>query len=202
MRTTAPALLPLLRSQVQGDVLALVYLSPGREFKVGEIADHTGATVQSVAREVSRLVKAGFLVDRRDGTARLITAPKDSLITRPLTDLLAVTYGPLPVLEHAFRGLAGLDRAFIYGSWAARYSGDPGPVPGDVDVLLIGDPDMDEVDERARLTEGRLRREVNVRRVRAATWDSSDDPFLTTVRTRPLVPLKIVSVKNSKGTES
>lgn len=201
MRTEAPALLPLLRSQVQGDVLALTYLSPGREFKVTEIAEHTGASVQSVAREVTRLVEAGFLTDRRDGTARLVTAPQDSLVTRPLTDLLAVTYGPLPVLQRAFLGLPRIDLAFIYGSWAARYSGEPGPVPGDVDVLLVGGPDMDEVDERARQAEKRLRREVNVRRVRSAAWRSSDDPFLATVRARPLVPLRISAETHDEGSE-
>jgi hypothetical protein len=116
---------------------------------------------------------------------------QDSLLTRPLTDLLAVTYGPLPVLTRSLAGLEGVDRAFIYGSWAARYSGEPGPVPADVDVVVIGDADPDELDERARAAETVLRRQVNVRRVRPATWDKQEDPFVMTVRARPLIELHI-----------
>jgi hypothetical protein len=42
-------------------------------------------------------------------------------VSRPLTDLLAVTYGPLPVLTDLLSEVAGVDQAYIYGSWAARY---------------------------------------------------------------------------------
>lgn len=36
---------------------------------------------------------------------------------------------------------------WIYGSWAARYAQQPGPVPGDSDVLVVGTADADELDE-------------------------------------------------------
>ena len=122
--------------------------------------------MKAVHQEVTRLVETGLLGDRKVGTSRLVRSVRDSLLTRPLTDLLAVTYGPLPVLTRSLAGLDGVERAFIYGSWAARYSGEPGPVPGDVDVLVIGNVDPDE---RAREAEAILRREVNIRRVRPAT---------------------------------
>lgn len=147
MRTSP--LLPLLRSRIQGDLLALTYLNPNNEYSITEVAARIGASVKSVHHEVARLVQAGLLADRRVGTSRLVRAVQDSLLTRPLTDLLAVTYGPLPVITGALSGLAGVDSAFIYGSWAARYSGEPGPVPGDVDVLVVGEGDPDELDERA-----------------------------------------------------
>jgi hypothetical protein len=66
------------------------------------------------------------------------------------TDLEAVTYRPLPVLTDAVRSVPGVQRAYIYGSWAARYSGEIGPVPVDVDVLVIGTADLDDLEEAAR----------------------------------------------------
>lgn len=191
MRTPSSPLLPLLRSRIQGDLLALVYLNPEEEYSITEAAQRIGASVKAVHQEVSRLVEAGLLADRRVGTSRLVRSEQDSLLTRPLTDLLAVTYGPLPVLTRALAGLEGVERAFIYGSWAARYNGEPGPMPADVDVLVIGDVDPDDLDDRAREAEAVLRREVNILRVRPATWDGQDDPFVATVRARPLVELRI-----------
>lgn len=191
MRTSSSPLLPLLRSRVQGDLLALVYLNPGEEYSITEVANRIGASVKSVHQEVTRLVASGLLADRKVGTSRLVRAVEDSPLTRPLTDLLAVTYGPLPVLTRALRGIDGIEQAFIYGSWAARYNGEPGTVPADVDVLVIGDVDPDDLDDRARDAEAVLRREVNIRRLRPATWKRQEDPFVVTVRSRPLVELHL-----------
>ena len=193
MRTAPPPLLPLLRSQVQGDLLALTYLHPEREYSLTDAARHVRASVKAVQQEVSRLVDAGLLVDRRLGNARLIRAAQGSPLVRPLTDLLAVTYGPLPVLTDALRDVPGVQRAFIYGSWAARYRGEPGPVPDDVDVLVVGTADPDDLNDVARQVEPQLGRAVNIRRLRPATWRESDtdDAFLTSVRSRPLVELSL-----------
>jgi hypothetical protein len=193
MRSAASPLLPLLRSRVQGDLLALLYLRPDREYSLTEAAARIGASVKAVHQEASRLVDAGLLVDRRVGNVRLVRAAVDTPLTRPLTDLLAVTYGPLPVLTDALAVVPGVQRAFIYGSWAARYQGEPGPVPKDVDVLVIGTADADDLDAVAQQVQRRLGRPVNIRRIRPARWQRPDarDPFLRSVRERPLVELQL-----------
>ena len=193
MRSVAPPLLPLLRSRVQGDLLALLYLHPDREYSLTEAAALIDTSVKTVHTEASRLVEAGFVRDARRGNVRLLRAVTDTPVARPLTDLLAVTYGPLPVLTDLLAGVEGVARAFIYGSWAARYQGEPGPVPNDVDVLVVGTADRDELDEVARRAQERLARPVNVRRVRPAAWEADDpaDAFLASVRSRPLTELHL-----------
>ena len=190
MRTPSSPLLPLLRSRVQGDVLALLYLDPDTEYGVSEIAAQVGASVKAVHHEISRLAKSGLLVDRKRGNLRLVRAEQESVVFGPLSDLLAVTYGPLPVLKRALADVDGIEQAYIYGSWAARYRGEPGTVPGDVDVVVVGDADPDALDDRAMAAERQLRRAVNIHRVRADTWDAQRDPFVSTIRSRPLVPLR------------
>jgi predicted nucleotidyltransferase len=189
----SPPLLPLLRSQVQGDLLALLYLHPDVEYSLSEVARIIGTSVKTVHTEASRLVSAGFITDRRLGNIRLVRAVTDSVVARPLADLLAVTYGPLPVLTDLLSAAHGVREAFIYGSWAARYSGEMGPIPNDVDVLVIGTIDLDELDRITRTAEARLRRPVSARRVRPEVWDSSDssDPFIASVRDRPLLQLRL-----------
>ena len=195
MRAGPHPLLPLLRSRVQGDLLALLYLHPDRDYSMTEAAAIIGASVKAVHTEASRLIAAGFVSDSRRGNVHLLRAVTDSPVSRPLTDLLAVTYGPLPVLTDLLADVEGVTHAFIYGSWAARYLGEPGPVPGDVDVLVVGTIDLDDLDEIARVAQDRLGRPVDIRRIRPTTWASPDpaDPFLASVRERPLVQLRVPS---------
>lgn len=189
MRKSSPPLLAIFRTQLQGELLALVYLRPwDAAVSISDVARELGAPISTVHREVSRLVDAGLLDESKSGRTRLVRSPDNDLVTRPLTELLAVTFGPLPVLTELLTGVAGVAEAYIYGSWAARYLGEPGPTPVDVDVLVIGDVDVDELDEIAYQASGRLRREVNIRRVRPTRWKHpGNDPFLASVKARPLV---------------
>lgn len=186
------ALLPLLRSAFQGELLAWLFLHQGEEFSATDLASRFGVSLATASREADRLTKAGLLVERRMGNLRLLRANLDTPVARPLTDLLAVTYGPLAVLGDLLSDVRGVDEAHIYGSWAARYRGEPGPVPRDIDVLAVGNADDDDLYDVARIAEQRLGREVNIHRVTSADWRGSpDDPFLKSVRSRPTVQLDL-----------
>jgi DNA-binding transcriptional ArsR family regulator len=188
----SPSLLPLLRSRMQGELLALILLHPDREYSLTELARACGVSVTTVLREVERLTDGGIVEDRRVGRNRLVKARTDTPLYRPLTDLIAVTFGPMPLLAEALSKLAGVSAAYIYGSWAARYGGEPGPPPGDVDVLVVGSPDADELFDLAERVSQRLGREVNVHRISPESWaTSTTDPFLTSVRERPLTQLNL-----------
>jgi predicted nucleotidyltransferase len=195
MRSAPSALLPILRSQVAGELLALLYLHLEDEYSLTEAANAIGANLNAVHYEAAKLSEGGLISTRKRGNLRLIKAVADSPLTRPLTDLLAVTYGPLPVLTDLMAGTDGISEAYIYGSWAARYRGEPGPVPADVDVLVVGTPDPDDLDEVAEKAQLILHRPVSIRRIRPETWNASDpaDPFITSVKSRPLVTIVVSS---------
>lgn len=187
MKTANPTLLPLLRSRRQGEILAAVLLDPGRERSLTEIATETGVSAATVLREVDRLVDAGLVTTRRRGNTRLVRVITDSVLYRPLAELLAVTFGPLAVLRAALGDVPGIERAFIYGSWAARYEQHAGPVPHDIDLLVIGKADRHALADALADAEKTLRREVNVRQVTPDAWATDDGSFKKTVLSRPIV---------------
>jgi DNA-binding transcriptional ArsR family regulator len=192
MKQAPPALLPLLRSPTQGELLAWLFLHPEQEFSLTDLARRLGVSRPTVMREADRFLAAGLVSDRRQGNLRFIRARTDTPVAGPLSELLAVTYGPRAVLGELLGAVNGVDEAYIYGSWAARYRGQAGEVPQDVDVLIVGDADEDDLYEAARTAERVLGREVNMRRVAARTWrESTSDPFLESVRSRPQVRLEL-----------
>ena len=64
-RQPAPALLPILRSQQQGEILALLLGDPDLELSLTEIAVRTGAPHPSVYREIQRAEQAGLVTSRK-----------------------------------------------------------------------------------------------------------------------------------------
>ena len=151
------------------------------------LAQQVGAPVSTLHREVERLVRAGILRDRTVGRTRLLSANTETRISRPLTELLAVTYGPLEVVADEFRGLNDVDLVAIYGSWAARYYGDLGPPPQDLDVLVVGTTPRTAVYDAAERTQQRLHIPVNAIISSRQRWTNRADALIQQIRTSPLM---------------
>lgn len=187
MNTPAPRLSPLFRSDAQAEILARLILNPDRSYTTAELARVSKVAYATAHREVQRLVRAGLLTQDRVGQTIRLSANRSDPAFAPVAELLRLSYGPAVVVPRVLAGVDGIQEAYIYGSWAARRTGEPGSAPGDIDVLVIGDPRRDQVHEAAGQAERILGREVNIRIVSAAAWQDGQDMFITTVKERPRV---------------
>lgn len=192
MSSRAPELAALFRSDAQGEILARLLLEPERSYSIAELARMTGTPYASTHREVQRLLRTGTISEQRVGQTTQLAANTDSPAYGPLRDLLLLSYGPGTVLPDVLAGVDGVEEAFIYGSWAARRLGEPGSQPGDIDVLVVGDPKRSALFEAAHEAERVLGREVSIRAVSAPAWASATNDFIATVKSRPLIPLTLV----------
>jgi DNA-binding transcriptional ArsR family regulator len=183
-------LAPVLRSETQARLLAAVLLHPDKEASIAELARETGSDPGNLHAEVERLVQAGILADRRAGRTRLLRAG-DSALVGPLANLLLLGYGPKTAAETALAGLPGVELAFIGGSWAARYEGQPGAFPHDVDVIVVGRPDRDDVTDAVVEALRAIGHDGQVIFRSASAWRDPKDAFTRTAKERPLVELTI-----------
>jgi predicted nucleotidyltransferase len=188
MRTAAPTPLPLFRSEGQARLLTHIYLSYGRsDAPLAEIARDLGLDPGGVAREATRLEHAGLITSTRVGRQRHLRANTDSPYYEPLRDLLARAYGPPRLIGRALARLGGVERALIYGSWAARHLNQPGPPPNDIDVLVVGSPDRRALARTARELGDQLGLEVDPHVVSASDYENGATGFLRTVEEGPTV---------------
>ena len=191
-RQPTPALLPILRSQQQGEILALLLGDPDLELSLTEIAGRVGAPHPSVYREVQRAEQAGLVTSRKVGNTRLVRANTASPYYAGLSEVLTRAFGVPTVLAEALRDVSGITAAYIYGSWAARHEGQTGQRPvGDIDVLVLGEPDRDRLYAALSAAEQRLGRPVQAT-IRDRDWlESGSGAFHDTITSRPLLKLSL-----------
>lgn len=190
MKVAPSALFPLLRSDTQGRILAALVLSERGE-TASELARQVDASLPTVTREMGRLVDAGLVVSEPVGRRAVYRPNADHPLSEAMREVALFAYGPQPVVANELRHISGVAAAMIYGSWAARRRGVPGPPPGDIDVLVVGEPGRDDIYDAAQRAERVLRRDVNIVALTPAQWADADDAFVKTVRGRPLVDLEI-----------
>lgn len=186
MRSAAPPLLPIFRSRLQGELLALVLRDADAEWTVSELAQTLGAPLTSVQSEVSRLQGSSLLLSRKQGRNRLVRANPANPLTAPLTQLVLLAFGPRWAIAEAFGSLHA-DRVLIFGSWAARLAGESGGAPADIDVLVVGD-DIPRADAyaAAERAEQLLGLPVNPVLRSSSAWDDPrSDPLLDEILRRP-----------------
>lgn len=191
-RQPAPPLLPILRSQQQGEILALLLGDPDLELSLTEIAARTSAPHPSVHREIQRAEQAGLVTSRKVGNTRLVRANTASPYFGGLAEVLTRAFGVPAVMAEALRDVDGITAAYVYGSWAARYEGQAGQRPvGDIDVLVLGEPDRDQLYAALSTAEQRLARPVQAT-IRDRAWlESGSGAFHDTITSRPLVRLAV-----------
>lgn len=201
MDKSAPPLLPILRSRQQGQVLAWILDDPDREVSVSELSRILNISQPTVHRDIEQAIQAGIVRVRQAGRTKLIAANQDSVYFSSLRDLMVRSFGVPCRLAGALQNVPGIEGAYIYGSWAARFVGESGTRPvGDIDLLVLGNPDEDHLYQAVEGVRPAVGYEIQVT-VRPAGWlREGTGSFHDTVVSRPMVA--VLSVEGQPSMSS
>ncbi|HEX9866215.1 MAG TPA: nucleotidyltransferase domain-containing protein [Acidimicrobiia bacterium] len=134
---------------------------------------------------MERLERSGLVVSKTSGRSRLVEPNRSSPIYRELRSLLTKSMGPEPRLRDALSSIDGVQDAFIFGSWA-----DPDQMaPQDIDLMIVGDPDLGQLYDLVSGVEADVGRPINVVVRSGDEWASADGAFERAVKSRPRIEL-------------
>ena len=187
MRTTPVLPIPLFRSQNQASLLSTLFLTE-KKLSVQDLSSNLEIPYPTVHREIGRLLKSGLITEEKIGNYRYFEPNRISPFFSPVRDLLLVLSGPVPLLQRELNHVLGIEWAALFGSWAHRLLGKEGKIPHDVDVLVVGNPDVRQVNKACSLVGKELGWEVNPVILTPHEWDQ-DTPFLRQVRSGGLLPV-------------
>jgi predicted nucleotidyltransferase len=169
-------------------MLGLLALEAERSWTVEELARASGASRPSVHRELDRALNAGIV--ERDDRRRphRYRAATSSPVYEPLRELLALTVGVDIQIRELLSAFPGVEAAAIHGSWAA---GTTRPT-SDVDVLVLGDVDLEQLRRALRGVGARVGRRIDVTAFTPAEFKRRSevgDAFLAKALSGPHVAL-------------
>jgi predicted nucleotidyltransferase len=165
-------------------VLDATLTQPEKWWFLSELAEFLGTTPSSLQRELSALVDAGILEQRREGTRVYLRAQKRSPIYRELRGIVEKTAGIIPIVQTILAPFGGkILCAFVYGSVARAEE----HATSDIDLMVIGQVGLSELTPALRKAERALGRDLN-----ATTYSvdefrgkvEKNDHFLTAVLKR------------------
>jgi predicted nucleotidyltransferase len=155
---TTNVLSETLFGQTRAAVLSILYSHVGKTFYLRQLARLTEIAVGPVQREMRQLVAAGLVTRKTVGTQTLYTANQKSPVFREIKNLINKTVGMHDALSDALDPLRErINLAFVYGSVARSRETEH----SDVDLMIIGKVDFDEVVESLAGAEKILNREIN-----------------------------------------
>ena len=184
-------------SRIRAKVLGWLFTHPDESFFVRQIAAILQEDPTNVSRELARLQELGILTSERNGHLKHFQANQDCPFFEELKGLVLKTSGVAGRIRSSLEGLKGIEFAFIYGSYAKGEE----KADSDVDLLIIGDVNMDRLDSNLGKLEKLLGREINYVLYSKAEFQSkkkSKDGFLTNV----LRGKKIMLIGTENGLEA
>jgi predicted nucleotidyltransferase/predicted transcriptional regulator with HTH domain len=146
------------RSKVRQRILALLFERPERRLHLRGIARAVAASAGTTARELDRLVDSGLVLRSAEGSQVYFQADRQSPLFESVRTIVQRTIGGPAVIRRHLIGLSGIERAFVYGSHAR---GSDVTAASDIDLMIIGKPDVDELTDRAAAVERDLGRPLN-----------------------------------------
>jgi len=146
----------IIGSKSRAAIIKLFYLNEGKKFHIRGVARLLGISSNQARKEMIRLASAGLLKSEKAGNAILYFTNTDLPFHDELLGIVKKTAGFESIIKKKLARINGIRFAFIFGSYA---EGKFNP-KSDIDIMIIGKPDMVELNEAINKVEKEIRRSV------------------------------------------
>jgi predicted nucleotidyltransferase len=150
--------LAIFKSRIRRDLLALFFGAPSRRYYLRELERLLGYSAGSIRRELLKFTKDRIFLTERVGNLVYYSLNTGHPLYEELKSLVSKTVGIAGSLKREISPIKGIAAAFIYGSCA---SGED-TAESDIDLMIIGDPDVSAVNRKLSRLENQFKRDINV----------------------------------------
>ncbi len=147
----------LFSSKARIKLLSLFCLRQRESFYIRKIEKELNISVGQLSKELAGLLKAGILIKEKQGNTQIYSLNKEFILYNELFSIFHKTYGIPYILKSVLENIKGIEKAFIYGS----YAGGNQDGKSDIDLMIIGNVDESDVSKALLKAERTVKREIN-----------------------------------------
>ncbi len=132
----------LFGSRTRARLLGWLFAHSGESYSVRQLASILGDDPSNLSKELAKLEELGILISSRERNLKRFQVNQECAFGPELKGLVQKTTGIMGRLRSALQTAKGIDFAFVYGSFAKGTEN----AESDIDLLIVGDIDLDKLD--------------------------------------------------------
>lgn len=160
-----------LKSKLRRKLLTLFFTNPDEKYYIRQLERLTGFSAGNISNELRKLNRDNLFITENVGNLVFYRLNQHHPIYNELKSIITKTIGVEGGLRTALKDVPGITCAFIFGSFARgeeyRLS--------DIDLFVIGRPDMDKLYDAIHQQEDILQREINYHIYSGDDWKGKID---------------------------
>ena len=147
----------ITKSKIRQNLLTLFFTNPSQRYYLRELHRILGYSAGSIRRELLRFQNDKLFNTKRVGNLLYYSLNISHPLFKELKSIVSKTVGVEGSLKEALSSIKKIRIAFIYGSFAAKRE----KAISDIDLMIIGEPDISYLNEKIIGLEKKLKREIN-----------------------------------------
>ena len=148
----------ITKSRIRQDLLILFFTNPSQRYYLRELQRMLGYSAGSIRRELLRFQKDNLFTTQRVGNLLYYRLNTTHPLFKELKSIVSKTVGVEGSLKKALSSVKKIKTAFIYGSFASKKQ----KADSDIDLMIIGNPDVSSLNEKISGLEKKLEREITI----------------------------------------
>jgi predicted nucleotidyltransferase len=169
-----------LKSEITQKVLNYFFINPHESLYVNELARKLSLDKRNLVKKIRELEGEGLLISRFRGNLKLYSINNKFPLYKEYKNIILKTLGFEEKLKTLLKEVPGIEKAYIYGSYAENKM----EVHSDIDLLVIGRHSIIDLHKKINRLQQELDREINV-----VNMDKNEflkrrrnkDPFITNI---------------------
>ncbi|MBM4402503.1 MAG: nucleotidyltransferase domain-containing protein [Candidatus Cloacimonetes bacterium] len=150
-------ILEVTRSKIRSDLLRLFFSNPGKRYYLRQLESFLDYSVGSLRRELLNLTQAEILISNKEANLVYYSLNLKHPLYNELKKIIFKTLGVEGSLKELLKKTPRIKSAFIYGSFAQKRE----KMHSDVDLMVIGKPNIAKLTEEIATLGKKLDREIN-----------------------------------------
>lgn len=147
----------ITKSKIRQDLLTLFFTNPSQKFYLRELQRILGYSVGSIRRELLKFQEDKLFNTQKIGNLLYYSLNTEHPLFEELKSIVSKTVGVEGSLRKILLSIKNIKISFIYGSFASEQL----KATSDVDLMVIGNPNISILNEKIAGLEKRLKREIN-----------------------------------------